>query len=948
MLILSPIFYSSCYHAVRLWAQRRGVSDPDNSALSPFAWSLLVIYFLQAGCAPPVLPNVQQSKSVSSEATDSTGSVATTDDWSSENKATVGELLARFFVFYGTGCSCAFNVFRNVASVRGTDGTEATTYDAPHKDLWPLGKRGHKSRFSKACAKQQGRSQDPFKALMSSPTIDSTSPSFPVLELQAKVAALSSMSALPWGAVPQQVKKPPNRFGAEAKDAFLDNFSLPPRHGHGHAQGSSVLDHPFYNSSSGAQSLTSGTIGPRSSDLGVGTAQPIGGGLGIDGLSISPLSPWESNFNPLTSQWASYDDEKKGSGGDQVASDHDMYGPKFSQAVAKKSSLPNVDVPFGAQGGSDVPISKPSTVTTSAAASTSTVMRGACPVAEAGLTSWRFCIEDPFEDKDVGQHVRSRAGHLHIMAELRRAVVIFYNNFSSSLVVGNPPALVGGARASGAVQAEAESEYKIFGFDKPGITWTGADGETSATLVSGVTSSPSVSSISDKEEKASDVDPSLGTISVSASAPASQARALWEELMERNSNLPYIPHSCSRCGAAGHGEDECSEGHPPPHPSAFSSTLHAAGENTAIPHHIPVHHPSWPSPVHPAHPTHSLVDRVSDHTQQLPSQPQWGTAHNFPTANKAGVGSGVLARGPHAESYGVYDQAGGVFIPSGTWAMNEAGGRGGRGPSYEEAHGYGRTVDHSHPKGRLYASDGYRDELSMSAMWKPPELSLERVIQTLYDYLQTRPRCTMDGSSLADFYAEHPNCKTPIQKIGLAGLCSVPEALGLVVWEKDNKAPGKGRIRALAPSGYMEVNPSGHFAPSYYAPLPPSLQPYHVHQQPPMSPYQYAHTSQPTAQPPPFHHSEGLFASRPRKGSVTWQTSMMNANVQQLWVHELDVLRDLGYGDPEAIIPILEENIRVPTSLIPELMGVPPVDGMRKVVHVLHRIRRSHSVNSSN
>ncbi len=48
--------------AVKQWASRRGVKDASRGYLSSYSFVLLVVFFLQAGVSPPVLPHLQSDE----------------------------------------------------------------------------------------------------------------------------------------------------------------------------------------------------------------------------------------------------------------------------------------------------------------------------------------------------------------------------------------------------------------------------------------------------------------------------------------------------------------------------------------------------------------------------------------------------------------------------------------------------------------------------------------------------------------------------------------------------------------------------------------------------------------------------------------------------------------------------------------------------------------------
>ncbi len=54
-----------------------------------------------------------------------------------------------------------------------------------------------------------------------------------------------------------------------------------------------------------------------------------------------------------------------------------------------------------------------------------------------------------------------------------------------------------------------------------------------------------------------------------------------------------------------------------------------------------------------------------------------------------------------------------------------------------------------------------------------------------------------------------------------------------------------------------------------------------------------------------------------------------------VWSRELQILADMGFTDTAALIPLLQEHVGLPVSLCPQLNGVPPSEGMQKLVAVV-------------
>jgi hypothetical protein len=55
------------------------------------------------------------------------------------------------------------------------------------------------------------------------------------------------------------------------------------------------------------------------------------------------------------------------------------------------------------------------------------VKKSGVTVAKSNPPSWRFCIEDPFEEYDLGRVIYCKTGQIHIMNELKRAITLFYD-----------------------------------------------------------------------------------------------------------------------------------------------------------------------------------------------------------------------------------------------------------------------------------------------------------------------------------------------------------------------------------------------------------------------------------------------------------------------------------------------------------------------------------------
>jgi hypothetical protein len=116
--------------AVKQWAKNRGLNNPRNCTLSSYAWTILVVHFLQR-TNPPVLPVVHLSEEcediMAAETMDlgRIGALLLSEDdmfiavkWSSRNLLSVGELLLMFYHYYSCVYAEGFDIFRHVCSIR--------------------------------------------------------------------------------------------------------------------------------------------------------------------------------------------------------------------------------------------------------------------------------------------------------------------------------------------------------------------------------------------------------------------------------------------------------------------------------------------------------------------------------------------------------------------------------------------------------------------------------------------------------------------------------------------------------------------------------------------------------------------------------------------------------------------------------------------------------------
>ena len=108
--------YVSCHSlvkplvlAVQQWARVRGCSNSENSTLSMYGWTVLVVFFLQSTSFISI-PSLEQignmwrsSSQIQQEAS---------------HEIPLGSLLLNFFLFYGTGSSSGFQVYHSIATLR--------------------------------------------------------------------------------------------------------------------------------------------------------------------------------------------------------------------------------------------------------------------------------------------------------------------------------------------------------------------------------------------------------------------------------------------------------------------------------------------------------------------------------------------------------------------------------------------------------------------------------------------------------------------------------------------------------------------------------------------------------------------------------------------------------------------------------------------------------------
>jgi hypothetical protein len=124
--------------AIKLWGKRAGVCDATKANLSSYAFTLLLVYFMQvhADLQLPVLPVHLFESGISKEADEALEDAKRT--W--KCRLTILEMMARFFAFYAGGDSDSFLWGSEVVSIRR--GCRLATSDASF--LWLRGRHTHR------------------------------------------------------------------------------------------------------------------------------------------------------------------------------------------------------------------------------------------------------------------------------------------------------------------------------------------------------------------------------------------------------------------------------------------------------------------------------------------------------------------------------------------------------------------------------------------------------------------------------------------------------------------------------------------------------------------------------------------------------------------------------------------------------------------------------------
>ena len=113
----------SLIFTVKLWAKSKGISDASRGTLSSYAWVLLVIFYLQWGVKPPILPRLQDADACLEAGGELSGDKPTQfcEDVEvarsmvpEENSSSLAMLLKGFFEFYAH----SFSKAESVVSVR--------------------------------------------------------------------------------------------------------------------------------------------------------------------------------------------------------------------------------------------------------------------------------------------------------------------------------------------------------------------------------------------------------------------------------------------------------------------------------------------------------------------------------------------------------------------------------------------------------------------------------------------------------------------------------------------------------------------------------------------------------------------------------------------------------------------------------------------------------------
>ena len=74
---------------------------------------------------------------------------------------------------------------------------------------------------------------------------------------------------------------------------------------------------------------------------------------------------------------------------------------------------------------------------------------------------------------------------------------------------------------------------------------------------------------------------------------------------------------------------------------------------------------------------------------------------------------------------------------------------------------------------------------------------MQHAVNCLHNFISRAPGNSIDGTALASFYNEYPECKTIVRSIKAKGVCELPYAKGKLAWINDSSSPGKGRMVAI-------------------------------------------------------------------------------------------------------------------------------------------------------
>ena len=301
--------------AIKRWASLRGINSPTNATLTSYAWTLLVIHFLQCGCVPPVLPNLQNlTRNQHQHRNESITNI---------NSESVGELFLRFFRYFGDCLPVSSPTLQPsgvvTSTISGSNDT-LTLFSYDHHDLFV-----HASSIKHACLFEKATSNSHKRTTATTTTTSN--------------------------------KK------RESTGRQQDTKATPK-----HKQGS-------VNAAAGATVAVAADVDT------------------IAGVSVSAAGA----DNDLSVVCDNDDDDINESNLIQVMSELDI-SIDVKQHVIQSTT-------------SSINDRNPSTYESAIAANAAVL--------------WRFCIQDPFEDVDLGRVIRIYSGMRLILSEIRRVAQLY-------------------------------------------------------------------------------------------------------------------------------------------------------------------------------------------------------------------------------------------------------------------------------------------------------------------------------------------------------------------------------------------------------------------------------------------------------------------------------------------------------------------------------------------